>query len=980
MAAIFAPVDEVAAAVAPMADRLAIAAINAADSVVVSRRVRRGRGGARRLRAAQRARSSPARLARGALAAGGAGARCDARPARAASTMRGAASFRSPGTSPAAAPCPAARRMRPTGGGTCASRCASRDGIACAACATATGIFLEVGPHPTLIGARAALAARGRAVPRVAAARQGRLARADDEPGRALCAGRGRSTGPASTAIRTRRARALPTYPFERQSFWITGRGAGSVAPSRPACGQRSIRCSARVCRRRLPIFETHAQAATRRPILRDHRRARRGPRRRARLHRDGAGRAHARRFRRRHARSIADFMIHEPLVLPEDGRIVQTVVRRRRQRRDALRDPQPRELRQDGAWTLHAERSARCAGGRPPQRDRARALDRVEAPARPVRLPAASRTTRACASSASISARAFRSAPRGASARRRGARALALADHGVRRRRMGHPALLDGALQAVGLAAAAERGRRRRPSARRHRAHRARSRCRRLLLVPCAPARRRLHRASRNGAPTSRCATPQAASSAALRGVRLRRASRESLRAKPGGAAGATRGPLLPASNGSRRRPVPRAARALRSPAAFIAARARAVPNSLARDHGLAVYDDAPARARPAERRSRDRGAARTRLRLDVRTPSSTPRRKSRALRRRVAAIARLFGRMLDMLAEDGVLRRRAPVIEVVARGCGTLDTDGAATRGCRRASRHVDGELSHAAPLRRRARARAPRRAGPARSCCSRTARSPKRASSTSSRPTRGPTTGRSREALACGDRSAARRRRLRILEIGAGTGGTTQLRACRCCRADRVEYIFTDLSPLFLERAGEQFAGLSVLRRALLDIERDPATQGFDPARYDIVIAANVLHATADLRPDAAACAQPAGARRSVAAARRRRPGRWVDLTFGLTEGWWRFTDYHAAADYPLIDRAAWRRAPRRRGFTDVAVMPDGDESARAARAAGADRRARCRSRQRRLRPGRRTRGRRSPRCRPLQARGDAAMLLG
>ena len=33
--------------------------------------------------------------------------------------------------------------------------------------------------------------------------------------------------------------------------------------------------------------------------------------------------------------------------------------------------------------------------------------------------------------------------------------------------------------------------------------------------------------------------------------------------------------------------------------------------------------------------------------------------------------------------------------------------------------------------------------------------------------------------------------------------------------------------------------------------LDIERDPTVQGFDNRHFDVVIAANVLHATRDLR---------------------------------------------------------------------------------------------------------------------------------
>ena len=33
-------------------------------------------------------------------------------------------------------------------------------------------------------------------------------------------------------------------------------------------------------------------------------------------------------------------------------------------------------------------------------------------------------------------------------------------------------------------------------------------------------------------------------------------------------------------------------------------------------------------------------------------------------------------------------------------------------------------------------------------------------------------------------------------------------------------------------------------------------------------------------------------------------------WIDLVFGLTEGWWRFADREVRPDYPLPSRAGWR----------------------------------------------------------------------
>ena len=50
----------------------------------------------------------------------------------------------------------------------------------------------------------------------------------------------------------------------------------------------------------------------------------------------------------------------------------------------------------------------------------------------------------------------------------------------------------------------------------------------------------------------------------------------------------------------------------------------------------------------------------------------------------------------------------------------------------------------------------------------------------------------------------------RKLRILEVGAGTGGTTA-HVLPLLPADRTEYLFTDVSPLFTARAADTSARL-------------------------------------------------------------------------------------------------------------------------------------------------------------------------
>lgn len=85
------------------------------------------------------------------------------------------------------------------------------------------------------------------------------------------------------------------------------------------------------------------------------------------------------------------------------------------------------------------------------------------------------------------------------------------------------------------------------------------------------------------------------------------------------------------------------------------------------------------------------------------------------------------------------------------------------------------------------------------------------------------------------------------LRILEIGAGTGGTTA-RALAGLKSDSGErlyssYVYTDISTLFFDSARQRFEAYDNIEYRALDISRDPREQGFEAGAYDLVIASNV-----------------------------------------------------------------------------------------------------------------------------------------
>ena len=166
----------------------------------------------------------------------------------------------------------------------------------------------------------------------------------------------------------------------------------------------------------------------------------------------------------------------------------------------------------------------------------------------------------------------------------------------------------------------------------------------------------------------------------------------------------------------------------------------------------------------------------------------------------------------------------------------------------------------------------------------------------------------------------------RQLKVLEVGAGTGATTdsilsQLPA-GCAR-----YYYTDISAAFLASAERRFGKGEVdIRYRTLDIERDPSEQGIELHSYDLVLAANALHATRNLGESLRHCRSLLAPSGLLVAVEGTLQQGWLDLTFGLLPGWWRFEDLYRP-NYALASRETWERALADAGYEETSFL-DGE----------------------------------------------------
>ncbi|NND99696.1 MAG: class I SAM-dependent methyltransferase [Pirellulaceae bacterium] len=167
----------------------------------------------------------------------------------------------------------------------------------------------------------------------------------------------------------------------------------------------------------------------------------------------------------------------------------------------------------------------------------------------------------------------------------------------------------------------------------------------------------------------------------------------------------------------------------------------------------------------------------------------------------------------------------------------------------------------------------------------------------------------------------------RPLRVIEVGAGTGGLTA-NLLDLFPSDSTDYAFTDVGAFFLRSGRRRFADYSFVNFRRLDLEQPCHEQGFQVGSCDLVIANNVIHDTKNVAFTLRNLADTLAPGGMLLMVELTDPQSWWHMCFGSLEGWWRFKSdpSDSRTDLMLLKREQWIKRLDQSGFVETTVISD------------------------------------------------------
>ncbi|MBW4428338.1 MAG: amino acid adenylation domain-containing protein [Nostoc desertorum CM1-VF14] len=162
------------------------------------------------------------------------------------------------------------------------------------------------------------------------------------------------------------------------------------------------------------------------------------------------------------------------------------------------------------------------------------------------------------------------------------------------------------------------------------------------------------------------------------------------------------------------------------------------------------------------------------------------------------------------------------------------------------------------------------------------------------------------------------------LRILEIGAGIGGTTAS-LLSVLPGDRTVYTYTDISAFFSNLAKEKFREYSFVEYKRLDIDQNPQEQGYQLQSFDVIVAANVLHVARNLKTTLSYVRSLLAPQGFLLLIELTEYSRSAMTTMGFVKGFSSYEDERTQENLPTLSVKQWQSILQLNAFEDFVAFP-------------------------------------------------------
>lgn len=177
---------------------------------------------------------------------------------------------------------------------------------------------------------------------------------------------------------------------------------------------------------------------------------------------------------------------------------------------------------------------------------------------------------------------------------------------------------------------------------------------------------------------------------------------------------------------------------------------------------------------------------------------------------------------------------------------------------------------------------------------------------------------------------DLSAKLGRKVRILEIGGGTGELTDALLGKLNGLD-IEYTFTDIGQSFVSerKLSDSEKGITFMKYGKLDVSLPVSQQGFEENYFDIIVMLNVIQATADIRKSLKNVSDALAEDGVFMMVETCGGSELINMIFGFAPGWWNYY-YDDTRKRITVSPQEWRSIISDSGFRDVVSIPEDGSS--------------------------------------------------